>query len=34
VLASEDRAELEAVIYDLHGVSQRLSDVMLRRSGT
>jgi molecular chaperone DnaK len=34
VLVSEDRAELEAVIYDLHGVSQRLSDLMLRRSGT
>ena len=34
VLINDDRAELEAVVYDLNSISQRLSDVMLRRSGT
>ena len=34
VLANDDRAELEAVSYDLNSISQRLSEVMLKRSGT
>jgi len=34
VLANEERSELEGVVYDLNSISQRLSDVMLRRSGT
>jgi len=33
-LANDDRGELEAVSYDLNGISQRLSDVMLKRAGT
>ncbi len=31
-LVNDDRAELEAAIYDLNSVSRTLSDVMLRRS--
>jgi len=33
-LANDDRAELEAVSYDLNTISHRLSEVMLKKSGT
>ena len=33
-LANDDRAELEAVSYDLNTISARLSEVMLKKSGT
>jgi molecular chaperone DnaK len=33
-LANDDRSELEAVSYDLNGISQRLSEVMLKRAGS
>jgi hypothetical protein len=34
VLTMDDKGELEAAMYDLHGTSAKLSELMLKRGPT